>query len=46
VLLCSGTIEELEAIQPDIAVIHCWKPYYYPTKEETYNVMENLKPYV
>lgn len=30
-----GTMEDLEKEQGDIAVIHCWKPYYYPTEEET-----------
>jgi hypothetical protein len=30
-----GTMEELAAEQGDSKVIHCWKPYYYPTEEET-----------
>lgn len=30
----NGTIQELEEEQGDVAVIHCWKPYYYPTEEE------------
>jgi hypothetical protein len=38
-----GKIEELEKTQPDTAVIHCWKPYYYPTEEEIKYVNNQLK---
>jgi hypothetical protein len=37
-----GTLEELENKQGDCAIIHCWKPYYYPTEEEINNVKEQL----
>jgi len=40
-----GSIEELEAEQQDVAVIHCWKPYYYPTKEEIKLVDLELNKY-
>jgi hypothetical protein len=29
-----NSIEELEKEQGDVAVIHCWKPYYFPTDKE------------
>jgi hypothetical protein len=29
-----GTIEELESKQNGVAVVHCWKPYYYPSHDE------------
>ena len=35
-------IPELEKKQGDVAVIHCWKPYYYPTDEEKMFVRNNL----
>jgi hypothetical protein len=38
-----GTIEELEAEQPAGSnVIHCWKPYYYPTEAERQLVQDSL----
>ena len=38
-----GTIAELEAEQPaGVNVIHCWKPYYYPTAEEQQAVLDAL----
>jgi hypothetical protein len=37
-----GTLEELENKQGDCAIIHCWKPYYYPTEEEMDNVKKQL----
>jgi hypothetical protein len=40
-----GTMEDLENEQGDIAVIHCWKPYYYPTKNETELVDLDLEKY-
>jgi hypothetical protein len=40
-----GTMEDLENEQGDIAVIHCWKPYYYPTKEEIDLVDLDLEKY-
>lgn len=40
-----GTMAELEAEQPAGAnVIHCWKPYYYPTEAETRVVTDELRP--
>ena len=38
-----GTIEELENEQNNVAVVHCWKPYYYPTEEESNYVKNSLK---
>jgi hypothetical protein len=38
-----GSIEELEDHQGDLAVIHCWKPYYFPTQEEIDFVENDLK---
>jgi hypothetical protein len=40
-----GTMEELENEQGDISVIHCWKPYYYPSEEEIKLVDSNIKNY-
>ena len=40
-----GTMEDLENEQGDIAVIHCWKPYYYPTNEEIELVDLDLEKY-
>lgn len=40
-----GTMEELESEQNGVAVVHCWKPYYYPTFEEKSEVFELLKEY-
>jgi hypothetical protein len=37
-----GSLEELENKQGDCAIIHCWKPYYYPTEEEIDNVKKQL----
>lgn len=37
-----GSIEELENKQGDCAIIHCWKPYYYPTDEEIEYVKNDL----
>ncbi len=37
-----GTIEELEKEQGNVAIIHCWKPYYYPTYQEKQYVKNNL----
>lgn len=37
-----GTMEDLESIQSDVSVIHCWKPYYYPTEEEKEKVKQEL----
>lgn len=37
-----GTIADLEKKQSDAALIHCWKPYYYPTKEEINYVDKKL----
>lgn len=37
-----GTMEDLELEQGDVSVIHCWKPYYYPTIEETTFIKNNL----
>jgi hypothetical protein len=41
-----GSMEELELEQSGVAVVHCWKPYYYPTEEEKLEVEEDLKNYV
>jgi hypothetical protein len=41
----SESMEELEQEQGDVAVIHCWKPFYFPTKEEILNVQNILKKY-
>jgi hypothetical protein len=39
-----GSMVELEAQQPaGINVIHCWKPYYYPTDAERQFVLNELK---
>lgn len=40
-----GTMEDLENEQGDVAVIHCWKPYYYPTNEEIELVDLDLEKY-
>jgi hypothetical protein len=37
-----GTTEELEDKQENCAIIHCWKPYYYPTEEENEFVKNEL----
>ena len=37
-----GSISDLELEQGDVSVIHCWKPYYYPTDEEILIVDEEL----
>lgn len=37
-----GSMEDLEIEQNGVAVVHCWKPYYYPTPEETKEVYDNL----
>lgn len=37
-----GTMEELELEQNGVAVVHCWKPYYYPTPEEKQEVIDLL----
>ena len=38
-----GTNEEIEKAQVrDVAVIHCWKPYYWPTQEEINYVNEQI----
>jgi len=36
-------MEILEQKQGDTAVIHCWKPYYFPTEEEIEYVKNELK---
>lgn len=38
-----GTMEELEREQGDVTIIHCWKPYYYPTEQEKIAVKDELK---
>jgi hypothetical protein len=40
-----GTMLELENEQGDVSVIHCWKPYYYPTSEEKDFVKSQLVIY-
>jgi len=40
-----GTMEEIENEQGNIAVIHCWKPYYYPTEDEINLVDIDLENY-
>lgn len=40
-----GTMEDLKREQLDVAVIHCWKPYYYPTEQEINEVNDELKNY-
>ena len=40
-----GSIKELEEEQGDVAVVHCWKPYYYPTEDEKKEVLQNLLIY-
>jgi len=42
----NGPMEILEQKQGDTAVIHCWKPFYFPTEEEKYFVKQELEPYV
>lgn len=42
----AGTMEELEIEQGEVSVIHCWKPYYYPTIAETQEIENDLKKYV
>ena len=37
-----GTMEELESVQLDVSVIHCWKPYYYPTENEIQLIKNDL----
>jgi len=37
-----GSMQELEEEQGDVAIIHCWKPYYYPTEEEVIYVEKKL----
>ena len=37
-----GSIEDLESKQNNAKIIHCWKPYYYPTKEESAYVTNAL----
>lgn len=39
-------MEVLEQKQGDTAVIHCWKPFYFPTEEEKYFVKKELESYV
>jgi hypothetical protein len=42
-----GTMAKLEAAQkPGVNVIHCWKPYYYPTAAEKQFVTDALAPFV
>ena len=36
-------MEILEQKQGDTSVIHCWKPYYFPTEEEIEYVKNELK---
>lgn len=41
-----GTMAELEAEQQAVAnVIHCWKPYYFPTEAEQQFVIDALQPF-
>jgi len=40
-----GTMQELESFQRDSAIVHCWKPYYYPTEEEKVFVKKQLEFY-
>lgn len=40
-----GSIESLEKEQINIAVVHCWKPFYYPTEEEILWVNNKIKLY-
>lgn len=37
-----GTMDELESEQGNTAVVHCWKPYYYPTEVEISYVRKEL----
>lgn len=37
-----GEMEDIEKEQNGVAVVHCWKPYYYPTEEEKQKVIEEL----
>jgi len=37
-----GTMRELEIKQNNAAVIHCWKPYYFPTELEKEEVKNSL----
>jgi ubiquinone/menaquinone biosynthesis C-methylase UbiE len=37
-----GSMEDLESKQNNAKIIHCWKPYYYPTKEESAYVANTL----
>lgn len=41
-----GSMQELENQQQNVAVVHCWKPYYYPTEQEVLEVNNQLLPYV
>jgi hypothetical protein len=36
-------MEILEQKQGDTSVIHCWKPYYFPTEEEIEYVKKELE---
>lgn len=38
-----GTMEDLEKEQGITKLVHCWKPYYFPTEEETEYVYSHLK---
>jgi hypothetical protein len=40
-----GTMDDMKKEQRDVAVIHCWKPYYYPTEEEIKEVDKDLENY-
>lgn len=40
-----GLVEDLEKTQGNAAIIHCFKPYYFPTSEETKNAEESIRLY-
>lgn len=42
----ANPINELEKQQGKAKVVHCWKPYYFPTEEQKQEVINNLKSYV
>jgi len=40
-----GSMDDLAKEQRDVAVVHCWKPYYYPSQEEINQVDKDLENY-
>jgi hypothetical protein len=38
-----GTMGELEEEQNNVAVVHCWKPFYWPTEDEILHVNNKIK---